>query len=353
MSKYRSTLLVLALLGALAPRLNAQEGVLVFDSPRRAWFGFSYERTETRRPGERVLTLNVVSVVDQSPAAQAGLKQGDTILRINNLGASEQLLGSLGSSLSPGDTVVFRIRRDGREQDLRLIAAKPPEDYANRMVIRVRPDSVRKLVQIFTDSMRKNMDSTVFKYLSADSAFRMYRLQADSTRMMARMMADSALQLFYLRRDSLLPHLDSMHMQWTRARPGLDSLRLRIGRDSAFFFGPDREGAIFLGKAPPGEVAVRSYMVGLRAVAGAELQELNPELARYFKVAEGLLVVNAAPGSPARSAGLQAGDVITGVDGEKVATVPQLRRGIERSRTKTVKLDVVRDGSQRTIELPK
>ena len=360
MRNSRSMLIALALLGALAPRLSAQEGMIVFDSPRRAWLGFSYERTETRRPGESTLTLNVVSVVEQSPAAKAGLKKGDTILRINNLGASEQLLGSLGSSLTPGDTVTFHIRREGREQDLHLVAARPPADYANRMTIRVRPDSVRRLVEIYTDSMRKNMDTTVFKYLQADSAFRKWRINSDSVRVFRfnsdsmRIHADSMMRHFYeFQLDSLRPRLDSARAFALRGRIGLDSLSLRLGRDSMIFFSPELEGGLVFGGRAPGEVAVRSYYVGMRAVAGAELQELNPELARYFKVADGLLVVNAAPGSPARRAGLQPGDVITGVEGQQVTSVTQLRRAIERSSAKTVKLEVVREGAKRTIELPK
>ncbi|NJD09439.1 MAG: PDZ domain-containing protein [Gemmatimonadetes bacterium] len=350
MTKTRSLLIALALLGALAPRLHAQQGMIVFDSPRRAWLGFSYERTETARPGERVLTLGVVSVVDASPAAKAGLKKGDTILRINNLGASEQLLASLGSSLTPGDTVTFHIRRDGREQDLQLVATKPPADYENRMIIRVRPDSVRKLAQIFEDSMRRNKDTTVFKYLAADSALHLYKLQLDSLRPLT----DSTFREFRLQLDSLGPAMAKARIELFNSRAGMDSLRWKQLRgDSIAFFGPDHaETMVFAGRAP-GDVAVRSYVVGLRAVAGAELQELNPELARYFRVTDGLLVVNAAPGSPARTAGLQAGDVITGVAGTGVTTILQLRRAIERARTKTVKLEVVRQGAKQTIDLPK
>jgi hypothetical protein len=349
MTRYRSTVLALALLGALAPRLSAQEGMLVFDSPRRAWLGFSYERTETRRPGETTLTLNVVAVADEGPAAKAGLKQGDTILRINNLGASQQLLASLGSSLTPGDTVVFRVRRDGREQDLRLVAAKPPAGWGNAVTIRVRPDSVRRLVEIFTDSVRKNMDSTVFKYLASDSALHHYKVQLDSIRPFA----DSAFRQFFVYRDSMRPAFEKARIELLRNRAGLDSLKVRLEADSVFFFGDDgARNFVFRGR-PGEEVFVRQFAVGMRAVAGAELQELNPELARYFKVADGLLVVNAAPGSPARRAGLQAGDVITGADGQPVATIAQLRRAIERASANVVKLQVVRESARRTVELPR
>lgn len=350
MTRYRSAVLALALLGALAPRVKAQEGMLVFDSPRRAWLGFSYERTETRKPGETTLTLNVVSVTEDSPAAKAGLKKGDSILRINNLGASQQLLASLGSSLTPGDTVVFHIRRDGREQDLRIIAGKPPANWGGNVMIRVRPDSVRKLVEIFTDSMRKNMDSTVFRYLASDSALRTYRLHLDSLRPLA----DSALRQIYIYGDSMGPAFEKARIELLRSRGRLDSLGWRMDADSVFFFGKDGARGNFVFSGRPGEdIMVRPFMVGMRAVAGAELQELNPELARYFKVDDGLLVVNAAPGSPARRAGVQAGDVITSVDGKQVTTIAQLRRAIEQADGKSVKLELVREGARRTVDLPR
>jgi membrane-associated protease RseP (regulator of RpoE activity) len=349
MTRYRAAVLALALLGALAPRVHAQEGMLYFDSPRRAWLGFSYERTETRRPGETTLTLNVVAVTDDSPAAKAGLKKGDTILRINNLGASQQLLGSLGSSLTPGDTVVFHIRRDGREQDLRIIAAQPPANWSGNVMIRVRPDSVRKLVEIFTDSMRKNMDSTVFRYLSADSALRRYTLRIDSLRPFA----DSAFRHLYIYGDSMGPGFEKARIELLRSRGGRDSLTWRIEADSLFFGGAGARGSFVFSGRPGEDMMVRPFMVGMRAVAGAELQELNPELARYFKVDDGLLVVNAAPNSPARRAGLQAGDVITSVDGRQVTTVAQLRRAIEQVDGRAVKLEVVREGAKRTVELPR
>jgi S1-C subfamily serine protease len=158
----------------------------------------------------------------------------------------------------------------------------------------------------------------------------------------------------YIYRDSLGPAFDKARIELLWSRAGLDSLRVHLKGDSLVFFGPDQEWAPFVfSSRAPGEVAVRTYTVGMRAVAGAELQELNPELARYFKVDEGLLVVNAAPSSPARRAGIQAGDVITGADGQKVSTVAQLRRAIERASGKNVKLELVRDGAKKTVELPR
>ena len=153
--RYRSLVLALALLAGLAPRADAQ--VFSFEPARRGWLGFWYERTETRSPGESRLTLTVTSVEKESPAEKAGLRKDDAILRINGLNATQELLGTLGTSMEPGDTVTFQVRRDGRVQSVTLVAAKPPRSFEQRIVVspRVDMDSVRGLARIFIDSARE------------------------------------------------------------------------------------------------------------------------------------------------------------------------------------------------------
>jgi serine protease Do len=85
---------------------------------------------------------------------------------------------------------------------------------------------------------------------------------------------------------------------------------------------------------------------------GASVQDLPPQLADYFGVRGGLLVTNVREDSAAARAGLQAGDVITGVDGEPVETGADLRRrlmGREGDR-RTFRLSVVRDRQELTLE---
>ena len=59
---------------------------------------------------------------------------------------------------------------------------------------------------------------------------------------------------------------------------------------------------------------------------GVNVQELAPQLAEYFGVDDGVLVSSVAEESVASAAGLQAGDVITSVDGRTVDDIDRLRR---------------------------
>ena len=59
---------------------------------------------------------------------------------------------------------------------------------------------------------------------------------------------------------------------------------------------------------------------------GVNVQELSPQLADYFGVDDGVLVSSVDEESAAADAGLQAGNVITSVDGRSVADSANLRR---------------------------
>jgi serine protease DegQ len=58
-----------------------------------------------------------------------------------------------------------------------------------------------------------------------------------------------------------------------------------------------------------------------RGWIGIEAQDMTPELAESFKLssAEGALVSNVLPNSPASNAGLQAGDVLISIEGHKIS----------------------------------
>jgi serine protease Do len=61
------------------------------------------------------------------------------------------------------------------------------------------------------------------------------------------------------------------------------------------------------------------------APLGLRLTPLTPVLRSYLgaRAESGLLVTGVAPGSPAQNIGLQPGDVLLAVDGERVATVEE------------------------------
>jgi serine protease Do len=83
---------------------------------------------------------------------------------------------------------------------------------------------------------------------------------------------------------------------------------------------------------------------GPRARLGITAQELTPELAGYFGAKDGVLVAAVADDSPARRAGLMAGDVITSLNGRTVASTADLVRELLASGPNLdVTLGIVRD----------
>jgi membrane-associated protease RseP (regulator of RpoE activity) len=152
------------------------------------------------------------------------------------------------------------------------------------------------------------------------------------------------------------------------ARVLSDSFAFRLFSDSGMFrmlsdttvmrIFSNRDGHVFSYGLPdsafarPFDILTTNTLWGMRAVAGAELAPLNPDLASYFGTTDGVLVIDAASGTPAARAGLRGGDVIVQVNGAAVRTIVDLRRAIDRApRNAAVALRVVRRGQQVDITL--
>ena len=87
-------------------------------------------------------------------------------------------------------------------------------------------------------------------------------------------------------------------------------------------------------------------------LAGAQLARLNPGLASALNVQNGgVLVIDVADGSPAESAGLEAGDVIVKADSIAVITPLEIVRAMRDARDKSVALDVIRKGKPTSVTL--
>ncbi|MGH9870856.1 MAG: PDZ domain-containing protein [Pyrinomonadaceae bacterium] len=84
---------------------------------------------------------------------------------------------------------------------------------------------------------------------------------------------------------------------------------------------------------------------------GVSTTQLTKQLAEYFGIGDskGVLVTSVLDDSPAAKAGLKAGDVITGIDGEKVEDAGDLAQGINKKKDGDVTLTVIRNKNQRTI----
>jgi serine protease Do len=87
-----------------------------------------------------------------------------------------------------------------------------------------------------------------------------------------------------------------------------------------------------------------------RAFLGVMIQPVTPDLAKVFKLAkaEGALISDVTPNSPAERAGLKAGDIVTKVDDRSVLDSRALQLMIgEMAPGRTVRLTLMRDGSER------
>ncbi|MCU1266275.1 MAG: trypsin-like serine protease with C-terminal domain [Acidobacteria bacterium] len=86
---------------------------------------------------------------------------------------------------------------------------------------------------------------------------------------------------------------------------------------------------------------------------GVSTTQLTKQLADFFGVTDGkgVLVTSVSDNSPAAKAGIKAGDVITGIDGEKVESSGDLSRAINKQKDGEVTLTIMRDKSPRSIRV--
>ncbi|MCU1258644.1 MAG: hypothetical protein JWO80_1529 [Bryobacterales bacterium] len=85
---------------------------------------------------------------------------------------------------------------------------------------------------------------------------------------------------------------------------------------------------------------------------GIETESLNPQLAEFFGVKEGVLIRFVSKNSAAEKAGLKAGDVITRVNGDSIRNAGEITMKIlPPNAGKTVSLTVVRNHKEMTVEV--
>lgn len=338
--------LALATLGTAAPAATAQEPTvytITREAGRGGWLGIAFAWGDGA-PEQ----MRITQVFPGSPAAGAGVRQGDVVLRIGTRPATEAAMAEVRTRLSAGDTLRLRVRRDGGERDVALVAAARPARQAFvERILRMEGDTLPRMRVMQLDSVlrRMELDSMIHR----DMRNLVIRIQGDSLRAVA---------------DSLLVRVDTLRRRFT--------IRNRAGQPRTFSFPPVDsatlkrmvetasllEERIALGEALSLDGGIRIadgrpffLEVGRRALAGAELTPMNEGLARYFTAREGLLVTRVSPESPAGRAGLEAGDVVVRVGGQAVATVDELREAVRRARGGRLPLEVMRGRRRQTVEL--
>jgi membrane-associated protease RseP (regulator of RpoE activity) len=361
------------------------------------WLGVSLEQIN-RTSGAEVRHDVVVRLVwEESPAAAAGIRAGDQIIRVNGEPVSGQTMDQLRTQ--PGEQVVLTLRRGERTLDVEIVAAERPRTVAwttpAPTLSAVRVDSLTNDILVKADSLRVSLRlmegrGPVVYSFSTDSLVE----GAPGSRVVVRGGFDEAVEVtpgtwtytmrmpepdesapfgLFVRRteetDSLLREREQLREERDRVRraevtrerelleqsaggapasndPQLSGLRrtrleleeqlkaldMALATTSLEILKrappPDRAVAVGTGSQPEAVRSLFPYLVGQRFVAGAELTALNPQLAEYFPVSEGILVTEVLRGSPADLTGLRAGDIITHVGDVPVVRVEGLRKAL-------------------------
>lgn len=366
------------------------------------WIGISFE---LRSPSDKAVSSGgavITDVHDGSPAAAAGIRIGDRLLAINDL-RGEDDFQHLGDRLHlrAGDRVRLRVDRDGRTLDVRLrAAARPAQLFAVPDIdLAFDPDSMVEEMFEAMDSLRIHLmqtrarlvqgtsppASTRGRYTTASrderetvgAPFEYFIFHGEQHDSLRRAMNELNKHLEDLRKqqanrlrelrvtagrlpdaaasDKELTTLRSAIEEVTRQSASLRSAMAEAARVTAGF-----EYALPAPAAPPTPGAppepasataaaepfrpLTPYLVGSNRVAGAQVVDLKPELAEYFQVAGGVLVIDVAPGTPADIAGLRPGDVVVRLDKVGVRSVEDLRFGVSQA-PDTLPLTLVRQGS--------
>ncbi|HEX8243952.1 MAG TPA: PDZ domain-containing protein [Longimicrobium sp.] len=252
-------LVALAALVLAAPTAGSAQG--------GGWLGFSVDSGPPVRVRE---------VAPGSPAEDAGLLRGDTLLRIGGRPATLGALSRAVRQAAPGQTVAVEVRRRG-VRTLRLVVGRrfgTPPAAARAPSLESRAAPVRT---------------------------------AAAT---------------YLQRAVELVSVDCPGATQQRLDPATNGgRRLRITLPVKCLDAADSAGAERI-RGPGGAVYIPVQHASVLAeglLSGVELIPLAPPLDGYFPGARGgLLVLRVTRGLPAAEAGLQPGDVITEVEGRAV-----------------------------------
>lgn len=242
----------------------------------------------------------VGNVEENSPAAKAGLQENDVILAFNN----QQIYNpaqfhKLLMKASAGSVVTLVVHRAGATQTVRVTLGQRP------------------MTQRGTNS---NFYATAEAYLQAANE---RAKDAEDAR---------------LRGDE--KEARRLEAEAADFRKLSDESRASVDKDIS-------EGRV--GTAPSA-LRVGNHVTAARYQLGVRISPLNEQLASFFSVKNGVLVNEVRAGGVAESAGVKAGDCIVAVNGERVETLADLNRLVDRANDEAV-LSIVRDRSELTINV--
>lgn len=356
-----------------------QQGYVYSTGSRPGWIGVGYELRWVQHDDACQPQVLVDAVVQGAPADRAGLRPGDAIVALNGEPVAGGQLQWLTGRLSPGDSLRLRVARGGDVRDLLAVADDRPDRPPT--VLRTDPQDIEFYSRSGAPVVTFSGDTLIARNLDAGTYGRsrprgVWVVDENGRTDYRRL--DSRQGTFERRVNRLLVCVDSLST--TRLQPSVatrtitlqaiqeraDSLRRLIAaralsqaesRPLEIIVRPSQADTVHVVREAP-FTAVFGFddqvVFANRGIAGAEMVEMEPELAAYFRNArEGILVLSVAEGTPAHRAGLEPGDVIVAGDGRRLESLQEVRRLFTLPDASPVELRVVRHGRTRTIRIPR
>lgn len=283
--------------------------------------------------------LLIETVVVGSPADEAGVMPGDTVITANGRGLFTER-GKLDiPSFAVGEEMRLVLGREGGRVTVTVIAGQRPARAMVPMKVHRRahhpeappaPDVSDEVPRILVAPMPSGSDAAARAgtvraraRVIHDSVLAAAREQLDSVRKIRRkQMEELHARLREVRQAASDVEREEREEAAARVERSLERRAEQMRRlDSAFrAWEPPAPPEAYRSVSEAG-LASRVHRLG-----GAELLALHPELARSFPgVESGLLVLRTVEGTPAAEAGLRPGDVIVEAAGLSIARASDLK----------------------------
>lgn len=240
----------------------------------------------------------VEKVMDSSPAAAAGIKAGDVIVRFNGEEiTSTRKLNRLIGEIDPDHQAKVTVLRNGSEQELTATLAKRPG------------------MKFDNGSFEFHTPMPMDKFDMPD------------------------MKLFK----------DSPDMKLYKDMPDLKNMpQFKEFKDMPDLKNLPQDGTPFVFTVPGGEGKGFSWRVGEGRTIGIGVTPLTKQLAEHFGVEGGVMIGEVVENSPAAKAGLKAGDIVVEANGKAVNDQMELVHLINQKKEGDVTLTIVRDGKRQT-----